>query len=878
MRWLHKIAHRLHSIFRRSKADQDLSEEIQFHLQNLRDENLSHGMSPEEARYAALRELGGVQQITEQCREARHLRVWEETSGDLRFAFRTLIKNPGFAVVVILTLALGIGVNTAIFSLVNGILLRPLPYPEPEQLVNASYTGPLPQGAVIGFQQRLKTMELAAYSMGSGFNLSGDGTAVHINGTETSTNLFSLLGANPLLGRTFHPGDELPGHDRLAILSYGLWKTRFGGSQNIIERWITVDDIPRQVVGVMPSDFSFPAASIQLWIPGRVDNQSLWADFRYWMIGRMKPGISLASARAEFKANAPQVVAAFPWQMGSDYVPMFNIGLWSHDTAGGVRSTLLILLAAVTLILMVACANVANLLMARSSARQREIAIRAALGASRSRVIRQLLTESTLLALMGGVAGVLLAFVGVDLLKSVLPAYTSRLGEVNIDQYVLGFSILLSLLTGMLFGLAPAFHASRIDVDQALKASGQAAGASRHKQRLSSALVAGEVALALVLVSGAGLMIKSLFVLTGAPAGLRTDHLLTAVLTPSASFCLKNNGCRDFYTDVLQQVRGLPGVKMAALSDGIPLYYVSRTVLAVQGSSEFTAQKPYSVWEFTVTPDYLPTMGINLLRGRNFDSGDQAGSSKVVLIEKRLADLFWPGQDPIGKRVTLSWLRDYRTIVGVVQDVRSYNILPDDYAARIGGGVYFPASQGLMGFPQELYLLIRTYGDLGSVTRELPAVVARVNSTVPISKIRTMDEIIRLSAAEPRSTMWLFTAFASLALILGLVGIYSVISYSVVQRRREIGIRMAVGAMNWDVVKMILQHGCVLTIAGVIAGVGGSLVLTRFMSSFLHGVQPMDVVTLALVSLIVAITSVMATLIPARRATRVNPVIALKHE
>ncbi len=301
-------------------------------------------------------------------------------------------------------------------------------------------------------------------------------------------------------------------------------------------------------------------------------------------------------------------------------------------------------------------------------------------------------------------------------------------------------------------------------------------------------------------------------------------------------------------------------------------------MLAVQGSSEFTAQKPYSVWEFTVTPDYLPTMGINLLRGRNFDSGDQAGSNKVVLIEKRLADLFWPGQDPIGKRVTLSWLRDYRTIVGVVQDVRSYNILPDDYAARIGGGVYFPASQGLMGFPQELYLLIRTHGDPGSVTRELPAVVTRVNSTVPVSKIRTMNQIIQLSAAEPRSTMWLFTAFASLALILGLVGIYSVISYSVAQKRREIGIRMAVGAMNRDVVKMILQHGCVLTIVGVISGLGGSLVLTRFMSSFLHGVQPIDVLTLALVSLTVAITSVMATLIPARRATRVNPVIALKHE
>jgi putative ABC transport system permease protein len=878
MRWLHKIPHRVRSICLRSKVDGDLSAELDFHLQHLIDDNLSRGMSPEEARYAALRDLGGMQQITEQCREARHLRLLEETSQDLRFAFRTLVKSPGFAAVVIITLALGIGVNTAIFSLVNGILLRPLPYPEPEQLVNASYTGPLPQGAVIGFQQRSKTMELAAYSLGTGFNLSGDGTAVHINGTETTSNLFSLLGVNPLLGRTFHPGDELPGQDRLAILSYGLWQTRFGGSPTAVGRSITVDDIPREIIGVMSADFTFPAASIQLWIPGRVDNKSLWADFRYWMIGRLKPGVSLDSARAEFKANAPQVVAAFPWQMGNNYIPMFNIGLWSHDTAGGVRSTLLILLAAVTLILLVACANVANLLLARSSARQREIAIRSALGASRGRVIRQLLTESTLLALVGGVAGVLLAFFGLDLLKSVLPSYTFRLAEVYIDQYVLGFSVLLSLFTGVFFGVMPAFHATRIDVERSLKEGGQASGQSRNKQRLSSALVAAEVALAVVLVSGAGLMIKSLFVLTRGETGIQRDHLLTADLTPSSSYCQKSNGCKDFYADVLEQVRGTAGVKMAAISDGIPLYYVGRTVLAVEGSSEFTAQQPYPIWEFTVSPDYLPTMGINLLRGRNFDSSDRAGSSKVVLIEKRLADLFWPGQDPLGKRVTLSWMRDYRTVVGVVQDVRSYNILPDDYAAKIGGGIYFPASQGLSGFPQELYLIIRTYGDPGSVARELPAVVARVNSTVPVSKIRSMDQIIHLSVAEPRSTMWLFTAFASLALILGLVGIYSVISYSVAQRRREIGIRMAVGAMNWDVVKMILQHGCVLTTMGVLAGVAGSLILSRFMSGFLHGVQPIDPVTLALVSLIVATTSVAATLIPARRATLVNPTIALKYE
>ncbi len=878
MRWLQKIPLRLRSIFQRNKAEKDLSEELLFHLQNLTDENISRGMSPEEAHFAALRELGGVAQIEGECREARRINLIENGIQDLRFAFRTMIKNPGFTAVVIITMALGIGVNTAIFSLVNGILLRPLPYPEPDQLVNAAYTGPVPQGAVIAFQQRLKNMDVAACSSGTGFNLSGDGTAVRINGAQTTSNFFSLIGMNSLLGRTFRPGDELPGQDRLAILSYSLWRSRFSGNQNIVGRWIIVDDIPREIIGVMPAEFAFPSSVVQLWIPGRVDNQSQWADFRYWMIGRLKPGVPLEVERAEFKAIVPQVVATFPWQMGNDYAPMFDVGSWREDTSRSVRSTLMILLAAVVLILMVACSNVANLLLAKSSSRQREIAIRTALGASRGRVIRQLLTESTLLALIGGATGIVLAFAGLSSLKAALPANTFRLAEVHIDQYVLGFSVLLSLVTGVLFGLVPAFHASRLDVEQSLKAGSLASGPNRQKQRFSSALVAAEMALAVVLVSGAALMIKSIVVLTGSPTGLQADHLLTAELTPSSSFCQTNNGCQDFYSEVLQHLRGLPGVKMAAISDSVPLYDVGRTVLAVEGSTFATPQKPYAIWEFTVNPDYLPTMGIPILRGRNFDSGDRAGSAKVVLLEKRLADVFWPGQDAIGKRVSLSWMNDWRTVVGIVPSVRSYNIPPDTYAARIGGGVYFPATQGLTSFPQNMDLIIRTAGDPNIVARELPAAVASINPTVPISKIHSMDEIIRLSVIEPRSTMWLLTAFAVLALSLGLVGIYSVISYSVAQRRREIGIRMAVGAMNWDVVKMILRHGCALTAMGVLTGVGGSLVLSRFMSSLLHGVQPIDPVTLVLVSLIVATTSVAATLIPARRATRVNPTIALKYE
>jgi putative ABC transport system permease protein len=395
---------------------------------------------------------------------------------------------------------------------------------------------------------------------------------------------------------------------------------------------------------------------------------------------------------------------------------------------------------------------------------------------------------------------------------------------------------------------------------------------------LSSALVVGEVALAVVLVSGAGLLIKSLYILTVEQTGLQASRLLTAHITPTFAFCKKNNNCEEFYGQLLQQVRSLPGVKTAALSDGIPLYSSGRTVLAAENSTEFTPQKPHSVWEFSVSSDYLSTMGIDLLRGRSFSSVDMSGSPLVVLVDKKLADLFWPGQDPLGKRVKLSWTQDWRTVVGVVQTVSPYKVTPDWYAKTIVGQVYFPAAQGLGGHPSHMDLMVRSEGDLHTLAQELPAAVGRINSSVPVTKIRSMDEVIHISTEEPRSTMWLFTAFASLALTLGLVGIYSVISYSVAQRTREIGIRMAMGADRWDVRKMVLRQGSTLVVIGLIVGVAGALLLTRFMTSLLYGTRPEDPVTLVAVSALVGFAALLASYVPARRATAIDPTVALKYE
>jgi putative ABC transport system permease protein len=841
------------------------------------EEFVARGMTPEDARYAALHSLGGVAQLEEQCRETRGVSWLEHAVQDLRFALRSWRRSPGFTFILVLTLALGIGANTAIFSLVNGILLRPLPFPHPEELVNAAYTGPVPEGAVLGFQQRLKSMEIAADSWG-GFNLSSDGSAVRIRGSHVTSNWFSLLGVNALKGRVFRKGDELPGQDNIAIIGYDLWQTRFHGDPDIVGKWITLDETARQIVGVMPRDYTFRSPSLQIWIPARIDAQHMWGDFLYWTIGRLKPGVNLSTARAEFKAAAPQVAKQFPWTMGDDFVSMFNIGPLQHDSVGSVRPLLLILLGAAGLILLVACVNVANLLLAKTATREREIAIRTALGASRRRIIRQLLTESSFFALGGGAVGVIFAFVSLNALKSLVPDYTPGLQAVTVDQHVLAFSFVISLLTGLMFGMAPALHATAPDVEQSLKSGSQNASLSRKRNRLSSALVVAEVGMAVVLVIGAGLLIKSLYVMLDSKTGIESEHLLTADITPSAEFCQKHNQCIDFYSQVVQQLRALPGVRQVAVSDSVPLYYVGRTVVAVEGRPEYSAEKPYSVWEFSVSPDYIPTMGVSLLRGRNFNDSDGPHSAKVVVVEKALADLFWPGQDPIGKHIKPSWMKEWRTVVGVVQDVRKYNVLPDDYAARMIGAVYFPEQQGIISPPGEMSIVVRTAADPLATARELPKTVASIDPTVPVSKIRTMDDVIQLSVKQPRSTMWLFAAFAAIGMILGMVGIYGVISHNVAQRTREIGIRMALGAERWDVLKMMLKEAAVLTAAGVLIGLTSALVLSRLVRSLLYGVAAHDPATFATVAVVVSVAATLAAYIPSRKATRVEPTVALKQE
>lgn len=735
----------------------------------------------------------------------RRVNLIDNLAQDIRYGLRMLRRNRGFAAVAVVTLALGIGANTAIFSVVNGVLLQPLSYAAPNRLVSAAQFS-IPRGFFVAVRDRSRTMEMAAYSYDAGVNLSGQGEAVRLLRSKVSVGLFPLLGVNPALGREFRRDD---GQNEVVILGHSLWERRFGSDPGIIGRWIRLDDVDRQVVGVMPASFSLPWSDAQLWMPLDLTPGKLWGDFEIRMIGRLRPGVSIPQAQAELRAMIPAIDKLMPWKMPNRWGYDAQVIPLANYAVGDVRAKLLILLGAVGLVLLIACANVVNLLLGKAAGRRREVAVRAALGAGRWRIVRQLLTESLLLSAAGGLAGLAAAFQGVALLRMLLPANTPRLGTVAIDSQVLVFAAGLAILTGILFGLVPALSGSRVNLERQLRANAERTGVERRQRLLSSALIVTEVALAVVVVVGAGLLARSLWVLTHRDPGLEPDRLMTAHIEQIGSRC--RGGCTDFYRDLLRRVSGLPGVQSVAAAEAVPGSGVYPTALSVESHPDsINGAHSLQAWEFVVTPDYLRTMGIPLLRGRDFADADRTGSQEVVLLSAFAARRFWPGQDPIGKRVKLSWRDDWRVVVGVVGDVREYGLANNpDWGGGTEGDIYFPYAQGTLdpGSPAAMTLLVRSNGDSPPLAGSLRAAVSSVDSEVPVGEIRTMSRVLSGSIAEPRSTAWLFLSFALLALALGIVGVYSVISYSVAERFHEIGVRFALGALRREVLTMILKEG-----------------------------------------------------------------------
>ena len=871
----------LQQLLLRRRLYGELSEEIREHLEEKIEELVAGGMSREEATAAARRQFGNVSLAEEEGREVWQWPSLESFLADVRFGARTLRKSPVFTAIAVLTLALGIGANTAIFSLVNGILLLPLRYPHADQLV--SITGAYPRGGLVAMSEQVRTMDVAGYSEGHDFNLTGQGEPVRLTGTMVSAELFSILGTQPELGRVFERGEDKPGQDSYVILSHALWQQRFGSDPSVIGRSIELDGVGRQVVGVMPPDFRFPSTKAQIWIPLHNDPRSTvdyWASDYMPVIGRFRSGATPQRAQAEIRIFQSHLGALFPWQMPANWNADVSVVPLQNGMVANIRVRLLLLLAAVGLVLLIACTNVANLTLSRAATREKEVGIRAAMGAGRRRIIRQLLTESVLLASLGGVLGLAFAAEGLSLLKSLLPADTPRLMDVRMDWRVFAFTGGLAILTGLVVGLAPALHISRGALADSLKSGGRGAAVSV-SHRLRSGLVVGEIGLAVLLVIAAGLMIRSFWALSHVDPGFRSEHILTARITPNQSFCGDAARCVAFYRNVLDQVQAYPGVSGAALVNTLPLGgRVTKRSLEIENFVDPAGNVAPLFWLNMVTSDYFRVMGISLLSGRGFTDADASGAP-VALVTAETARRYWPNQSAVGKHIRLVDQKDWRAIVGVISDVRAYD-LQRNTPKWIEGTAYVPynptATLEDKRVPSEMAIAIRTASDDSQIATQLRETVAALNREVPVSEVRTMGAVVSEAVSAPASTTSLFVAFAAVALLLGIIGVYGVLSFLVAQRTHEIGLRIALGAQRGDVLYLIMKEGAKFSLAGVAVGLIGASLVTRLMSSELYGISPLDPITYVGVAVVMAAVTLLACYIPTRRAMRVDPIVALRYE
>jgi len=802
---------------------------------------------------------------------------------DLRYGLRMLARNPGFTAVAVLTLALGIGANTAIFSVVYAVLLRPFPYKDPNRLVivweqnpSRGWTTNIVSAAnfLDWHRQNRVFTELAAVDPTS-FNLAGSGEPIEIGGEHVTANLFSLLGVQPIRGRGFQPEDDRPGSAPVAIVSYGLWQRRYGGDPGLIGRPITLDGRSYPVVGIMPPNFSdvyttFFKTNGQVWISGLDLSDPVRIDHRFLVLARLKPGVTLPQAQSEMDTIASRIEMQYPENKGWG-VQVISV---RDQVVGYVSPALKVLMGAVAFVLLIACVNLANLLLSRSAGREREVAIRAAMGANRARVVRQLLTESLLLAAFGGALGLLLAGWGIDSLLALAPADTPGIDSVGLNTQVLGFTLLVTVATGLLFGLVPALGMSKPDLNASLKESSRGSTEGLRSYRLRGFLVAAEFSLAFVLVIGAGLMVKTLVQLGHFSLGFNPDHVLTMRIPLRGPQYNSYRNQAEFFQRLLARVEALPGVQSASVASGLPLVNQA-------GMGFVTADKPNpapglmpDANYLVIAPQYFQAMGIPLGEGRAFSDGDTESSQRVVIVNEELVRRNWPGQDPIGKRLRtgigdkMPWL----TVVGVAANVRTMG--PD---VGFEPELYVPYTQypWLLG-PR--LLVVRTAVDPLAMASPIRSAVLTLDKNQPVSDIRTLDQIAGESAAQRQFLMVLLGIFAALALILAGVGIYGVLAYSVARRTHEIGIRMALGAARSDVLKLVLAQGFRFALFGVLGGLAGALLLTRALASLLFGVSPTDPVTFAIVTTLLALVAFLACYIPAHRATKVDPMVALRYE
>lgn len=799
---------------------------------------------------------------------------------DLRYGARMLAKQPGFTLVAIFTLALGIGANTAIFSVVNAVMLRPLPYTEPERIVRVWQTSTKnPQDrsyvSALNFRdwrdQNQVFDSVAAYFNKAAFNLTGTGEPERITASPVSASLFPMLGVAPAIGRGFLEEEDRKDGNKVVILSHHLWQSRFGGDSQVLEKTLMLDNQSYTIIGVMPPDFRFPWAETSLWVPMALDFDN-WGRGNFFIdvIARLKPEVTLEQAQADMDAIALRLEKDYPSTNTDSRVALVPM---HEQVVGKTRPVLIVMLGAVAFVLLVACANVANLLLARAAGRRKEIAVRVALGATRLRLIRQLLSESLMLSFAGGLLGILVALLGNRALIGLTPDAFPRVEEIGIDGRVLVFTLVLSAVTGIVFGLVPALQASRPNLNETLKEGGR--GSTAGEGFLRRGLVVVEVALALILLIGAGLMIRSFVYLSEVDPGFSTEKILTAEIALPWSKYPESIKQANFFQQVLDRVKTLPGVQASGAATALPLTRFNNwRLFYIDGRPHASAQDYTGAGYRAISQDYFKAMGMPMLRGRELSESDHNKSERVVVINNAFAQRFFADEDPLGKRMKMGTepgsSNPWMTVVGIVGDVKHTEI---DEDAR--PEIYLPYLQA----PQNVMTLaIRTTSNPESLTEALRREVQAIDPDQPLSKIATIDQLVDRSTARRRFNMLLLGTFAAAALLLASLGIYGVMSYTVTQNTREIGIRMALGAQSSDVLKLVIWQGMVLALVGVAIGIAGAFGLTRLIESLLFGVAATDTVTFIAIPAILSAVALLACYLPAYRAAKVDPMIALRHE
>jgi putative ABC transport system permease protein len=857
------------------------------HVRLLAERYRRQGMTAEAALLAARRQFGNPTLLKEDLRTMQIMPSIEALRRDLTYAARMLRKNPGFAAAAVITLALGIGANTAIFSVCNAVLFKPLPYAEPDRIVALSERqsdgklGEVSPANFVDWHDASRSFSgmgaTRVSSFAPSFILGGQSEASRLVGDSVTSSFFSVLGVQFTLGRNFLPEEDRPGQNRVAILSYAAWSVRFGADRDIVGKTITLDDESYTVVGVLPASFQFGTTAadfqarsqVDIWVPMALDPQKLMRNSHVLhVIARLQPGVKLAQAQAELNVLGANLAQQYPEQnkdKGIVAVPL------ADQVTGGVRVALETLLGAVGLVLLIACANVANLLLNRAAARQKEMALRIALGASRGRLAQQLLTESLLLASLGGIAGFVLALAAIAALTPQLPADLSRAAGIAVDTRMLIFTAVISLVTGILFGLGPLFGPWRESAGESLKQNNRTS--TGIQTRLRSGLAVAQIAIAITLLIGAGLMVKSFWALMHVAPGFRSESVLTARLSVPTSRYPDNHRIAAFERELGERFQGRPGVTSAGFTTYLPLSGLENgTSFLIEGRPPLPVGT-YNIAHYRpVSPGYFETIGIPLLRGRPFTPADTAESPWVVMVNDSMAREHWPSENPIGQRLQFSLRDKWRTVIGVVGDVLHEGL---DGAAK--AEVYVPVEQS-WNIESEPTIVVRTTLDSGASAAELRGVVSAIDPTVPVDRIETMQQLVSGSVAEPRFRTIILAAFSLLALVMASIGIYGVMNYLVIQRTREFGIRLSLGATPTDVLRLVLRRAAALIGAGTCLGLAGSALLVRFIANLLFGTAPLDPLTFAVVPILLAAVALAASYIPARRATRIDPIVALRYE